>query len=103
MCRSADSDVFFCLPLKNRSDCLLDTVVSFENHFCSTSDKEDSLAFVRVEVCGGPADTDDTPTPPSSDHASLPSTTASIPSSLPSPEESTLDYASVRLEEDLWK
>ena len=103
MCRSADSDVFFCLPLKNRSDRLLGTIVSFENHFCSMSDEEDSIAFVRVEVCGGPADTDDTPPPPSSDHASLPSTTTSIPSSLPSPEESTLDYASVRLEEDLWK
>ena len=105
MCRSVDSDVFFCLPLKNRSDTILGTIVSFENHFCSMSDDDDSLAFVRVNVCDGESDTDteDNLPPPSSDHASLPSTTTSLPSSFPSPDDSTLDFASVRLEDELWK
>ena len=102
MRRSADCDVVFCLPLKNRSDRLLGTIVAFENYFWSMSDDNDLLEFVRVEVRGGPTNTDDTPPPPSN-HTSLPSTTTSIPSSFPLPKASTLDYTTVRLEEDLWK
>ena len=88
-----------CWPsLKNRSDRLLDTVITFQNHFCNMSNSKDLLDFARVKVRGPNDDT----VPSPSDLSSLPSTTSPKSSSLPSPETSTDDYANVRLQESLW-
>ena len=98
MCRSTDSAVVRCPSFKNRSDRLLGTVISIQKHFCSMSEKEDSLAFVRVEVLDPDDDAGSSP----SDLSSLPSTTSPNASSLPSTETSTNEYANVRLQDDLW-
>ena len=98
MCRSTESAVVRCPCSKNRSDRLLGTVISIQKHFCSMSEKEDSLAFVRVEVLDPDDDAGSSP----SDLSSLPSTTSPNASSLPSTETSTNEYANVRLQDDLW-
>ena len=89
----------FSVYPENRSDSLLGTVVCFKNHFCSmmSDDGEDSISFVLLEVVAPPTDTDDTLPP------SLNSITAVIPTATPPPEDSSILYGSVRLEEDLWK